>query len=380
MKVTVIQPLLPKYSIAFFNRLVELYPDLELTLLADIKTQNSLNQYVPQDCQFQVVHLSNKEKGGLAYRPGLFTLLSKYESDIIVFSGTPRDLSQFFGLFLCKLLGKKAVAWGMFHRIGGPRLISNFYYKFAGFFAAKCLTYTRTGALNLLSLGVPKYKIGIVGTAIDERIPLAQKAARTPEELSNFRQYNGLEGKYVVLQVVRLSRIKRPEYLVLAAENLLKERDDIVFALIGEGEMKNELQQMVVERGMQNAFRFLGGIYDEEQLSYWYMNANVFVVPKCIGLSAHHAMCYGVPVVTDDSLDCQASEFEILSNGLNSFLYREDDIGSLASTISKVLDTEKSNFFNQSCMMTIKINSLDEKAKNFMSILSSIVKANKFIS
>ena len=256
----------------------------------------------------------------------------------------------------------------MFHRIGGPRFISTIYFKLAGRFATRCLTYTRVGATNLISLGVPKHKIGIVGTAIDERVPLAQREARTPQELATFRTLQGLDGKHVVLQVVRLSRIKRPELLVLAAEQLLRQRQDLIFVLIGQGEMRAELERMVAERGMQQAFRFMGPIYDEEQLSYWYMNADVFVVPTCIGLSAHHAMCYGVPVVTDDSLDSQASEFDIIADGLNALTYREGDVASLAGAIARLTaDPALRASLAANALRTVELrHNISNKASNFL--------------
>ncbi len=372
MKVVVVQPLLPHYSIAFFNRIVELHPDVQLVVLADIATRNGLNQYRTEHCRFEVVHLANVEKSGVAFRPGLLRLLARQQADVVVFSATPRDFSQILALVLYRLLGRKAVAWGMFHRIGGPRFISTIYFKLAGRFATRCLTYTRVGATNLISLGVPKHKIGIVGTAIDERVPLAQREARTPQELATFRTLQGLDGKHVVLQVVRLSRIKRPELLVLAAEQLLRQRQDLIFVLIGQGEMRAELERMVAERGMQQAFRFMGPIYDEEQLSYWYMNADVFVVPTCIGLSAHHAMCYGVPVVTDDSLDSQASEFFILANGLNCKIYKEGNASHLADQLLSIVTNDAlRKSLEANCITTISIHNIKSKANNFINKLRS---------
>lgn len=371
MKIAVVQPLLPKYSIAFFNRVVELYPNLELVVLADLKTRNSLNQYNSEACHFRVIHLPNIEKAGIAYRPGLFRLLAQQRANVVVFSATPRDFSQILALVVYRLLGRKAVAWGMFHRIGGPRAISNAYFKFAGRVANYCLTYTRMGASNLICLGVPKSKIGIVGTAIDERIPLEQKAARTPEQLAAFRTAQGLDGKHIVLQVVRLSRIKRPELLVLAAEQILKERQDLVFILIGQGEMREELEQMLAERQMQYAFRFLGAIYDEEQLSYWYMNADVFVVPTCIGLSAHHAMCYGVPIITDDSLDNQASEFSILADGLNCLTYEEGSVEALSHRIKQLTDnTDLQKILRNNSIATIEMQKLSSKSSSFIKLIN----------
>ena len=172
--------------------------------------------------------------------------------------------------------------------------------------------------------------------------------------------------------MVRLSRIKRPELLVQAAELMLQQRRDLLFVLIGDGEMRQELEGRVKEQKIENAFRFLGAIYDEAILAYWYLSADVFVVPSCIGLSAHHAMCYGLPIVTDDSLDSQASEFDILSDGLNAVTYAEGDIASLARTINKVVgDPYLREILSKNATFTIRnIHSIDRKAENFIYLVS----------
>lgn len=336
MKLVVVQPLLPLYAISFFNRIVELHPDVELVVLADIETREALNQYSPEGCRFAVRHLPSVLRRGVIFRPGLLRLLSRENADVVVFSANPREVSQLWAMVVSRLQGRRFNAWGMFHRIGGPRFVTTAYYRLAGRLVDKCLTYSRTGASNLVSLGIPKRKIGVVGTAIDERIPFAERAAKTPEQMAEFRRSQGLEGRQVVLQVVRLSRIKRPELLVHAAELLLQQRQDLLFVLIGDGEMRQELEQLVTSRGLQNAVRFLGAVYDEAVLSSWYLSASVFVVPTFIGLSAHHAMSYGLPIVTDDSLDSQGSEFDIIADGLNALTYREGDVASLADAIGRV--------------------------------------------
>jgi glycosyltransferase involved in cell wall biosynthesis len=375
MKIVVVQPLLPHYSIAFFNRVVELHPDVSLLVLADIETRNALNQYDASACRFRVAHLPNVERFGFAYRPGLISQLGAERPDVVVFSGAPRDLSQLAALILYRSLGRNAVAWGMFHRIGGPRMLSNAYFRLVGSVASKCLTYTRVGASHLISLGVSKNRIGVIGTAIDERGPISQKQARTPADVAQFRRAEGLEDKAVVLQVVRLSRIKRPELLVLAAETALKGRANLVFVLIGDGEMRAELEHMVAQRGMSEAFRFLGAIYDETVLSYWYLSAAAFVVPTCIGLSAHHAMCYGVPLVTDDSLDSQASEFSILADGLNCITYREGSALDLAQVILELVDnSELSGKLRSNCELTISRHTLSAKTNHFVSELKAVVR------
>ena len=252
--------------------------------------------------------------------------------------------------------------------------MTNTYFRIVGKLANRCLPYSRTGAVNLVGLGVSKLKVGIVGTAIDESQPHAQMRARTSDELSQFRSAHGLAGKHVILQVVRLSRIKRPELLIDAASALQVLRNDLVFVLIGEGEMRLELEALVSTRGLKEYFRFVGAVYDEAELSRWYICADAFVVPTFIGLSAHHAMSYGVPVITDDSLDSQGSEFDILAPGLNSLTYAEGNPKDLAKAINRVdCDSELRIFLASNARKTIdNSHNLNNKAKNFFEQITQI--------
>lgn len=368
MRLCIVQTVLPLYAISFFNRIAERNPDIDLVVLADLESSQALNQYQPEWCRFNVVHLGQWELPGIAFRPGIMKTLREVNADVVVFSGSPREPSQLLAMAWLRLRGTPVAMWGMFHRIGGPRWISSNFYRLVGALAHRCLSYTRIGATNLVSLGVPKRKIAVVGTAIDEQVPMTEAAARTSAELQAFQREQGLEGKDVVLQVVRLNRIKRPELLVQAAALILKDCQNVVFVLVGEGEMRTELQELVHKQALSENFRFPGAIYDESVLSRWYLCARAFVVPTFIGLSAHHAMSYGVPVVTDDSLDCQGSEFEILAPGLNSWTYQEGNPGDLARVLKKILaDTQTQAILSANARLTVaNVHTLDEKTRRFV--------------
>jgi glycosyltransferase involved in cell wall biosynthesis len=379
MRLCIVQPVLPLYSISFFNRIVDLYPEIDLIVLADLETPSALNQYRKDDCRFRAFHLPSDERRGVARRPGLLRMLREQEAEVLIFSGYARDLSQFWAMLVYRLRGGRFAAWGMFHRIGGPRRVSKLYYRLVGLLADKCLTYTRVGATQLVSLGVPKHKVAVIGTAIDERVPFAEARTRTAEQLAEFRRMNGLEGRRVILQVVRLSRIKRPELLVEAAAGLKRQRDDLLFVLIGDGEMRQELEALVAQRGLEGSVRFLGAIYDEAILSHWYLSAEVFVVPTCIGLGAHHAMSYGLPVVTDDSLDSQASEFEILAEGLNALTYREGDAQDLARVLARLFsDPALRQTLSANARKTIEnTHNLERKTRNFVEQALQLARGRK---
>jgi glycosyltransferase involved in cell wall biosynthesis len=103
----------------------------------------------------------------------------------------------------------------------------------------------------------------------------------------------------------------------------------------------------------------------------WYGCANVFVIPTCIGLSAHHALAYGVPIVTDNSLDNQASESVTLSNGLNSVLYEEGSVQSMADSIEAILgDEQRAALLSKNARLTVSsVHSLARKVDGFLNSL-----------
>ena len=371
MKIVIIQPLLPKYLITFLNRLVESSPHDEWVVFADIETKNSLNQYSASAAKFCVVNLRQVEIRGLTFRPGIFSAIRAVQPDVVVFNANPRDLSQLAMMVVMRLVGRRFYAWGMFHRIGGTRAVSRAYYRLSSWLANGAWTYSRTGARTLVELGVPKSKIRVIGTAIDENVPFSHRSQVGAEALSALRDKYELQDKKVILQVVRLSRIKKPQMLVEAAGILLSSRDDVVFVVIGDGEMRADLEELVANKGIGNAFRFLGAVYDEGVLAKWYVAASVFVVPTCIGLSAHHAMCYGLPVVTDNSLDEQASEFDILAEGLNSLLYDEGDAESLARVLARMLDDEELRTFlgNAAEKTIVNMHNVGNKVRRLLASL-----------
>ena len=104
--------------------------------------------------------------------------------------------------------------------------------------------------------------------------------------------------------------------------------------------------------------------------------SDIFVIPTCIGLSAHHAFCYSLPIVTDDSVTNQASEFDILSDEFNCLLYKEGDLEHFSEQIlrlknNKLLYKEISN----NALKTVRdIYTIENKANNFIKSVKRILK------
>lgn len=371
MKLVVVTNLLPHYQIDFFNRLVELDADLELVVIADIKAVGNLNGYKEDNCAFKVIHNKMYDFKGIILRRNVNAELMKLKADRIIFYANPREISLTLLMIYFKLIGKEFYAHGMFHRVGGQRLSSKIYYRLVGFLAKKIFVYSRKGAEVLLGLDVDNNKINVVGTAINERkseVMLSKLSQyRTEEYIS---KYN-LKEKKIILQVVRLSKIKRPELILNVAESLSKSRKDLVFILIGDGELYETMQENVKSMGLESSVLLLGAIYDDVQLAHWFSLASLFVMPTCIGLSAHHAFSYGLPIVTDDNYIEQASEFDILADGLNCRIYKHGNLKSFEAAICSIVDDHQyQQFLSNNAKETVRVvNSLDTKCKKYLEAL-----------
>jgi len=200
------------------------------------------------------------------------------------------------------------------------------------------MSYGERGRLEQIKRGAPPEKIVVLSTAIDERKKVAVRDSITTDEVENFKAQMGIVEKKILLHVVRLTRIKRPDLMVQAFAILAKERNDVELVWIGGGPLEEEIKQKAKAMGIDDRMRFLGPIYDEHTLALWFKSADVFVMATCIGLSMHHAMCYGLPVVTDDNERTQTSEFEVLIDGVNGLAYRSGDLDDFAENMEKLLD------------------------------------------
>jgi glycosyltransferase involved in cell wall biosynthesis len=73
--------------------------------------------------------------------------------------------------------------------------------------------------------------------------------------------------------------------------------------------------------------------YDEEELSYIFNASDLFVYPGAVGLSAIHAMAYGLPVLTRDPGDGCMPESEAVLDGITGSFFAAGDPQDLSRKI-----------------------------------------------
>jgi glycosyltransferase involved in cell wall biosynthesis len=104
-------------------------------------------------------------------------------------------------------------------------------------------------------------------------------------------------GKKVVGHIGRLSSVKGQKYMVLAAAQICRARNDAQFLIIGDGEEEGALKQVIKENNLEGVF-FLRSSVKDTALALSLMD--IFVLPSLqegLGLSLLEAQAQGVPVI-----------------------------------------------------------------------------------
>jgi len=116
---------------------------------------------------------------------------------------------------------------------------------------------------------------------------------------SKVRKRLGLEKKFVVLSVSRLSYQKGLEYLILAISQL-KEQPDLTVLICGTGEQESYLKKLTRDLQLEKSVRFLGYV-PSSQLPELYAACDVFVLPsifEVFGLTLLEATSTGKPIIS----------------------------------------------------------------------------------
>ncbi|MCA9380410.1 glycosyltransferase family 4 protein, partial [Candidatus Dojkabacteria bacterium] len=165
-------------------------------------------------------------------------------------------------------------------------------------------------------------KIRVVHNAIEKNItPSVVRADMTKQK-----------DEKMVLFLGRLTIAKGADYLLQAAQKVIKVIPDAKFVFVGKGEMIKELIDMSIELGISENIVFTGWL-NHEQVDQAYRQADLFVMPSItepFGLTALEAMRNGTPVL----LSRQSGVSEVVQNCLKVDFW---DIDAMANKILSVL-------------------------------------------
>ena len=141
-----------------------------------------------------------------------------------------------------------------------------------------------------------------------------------------------------VLHVGRLTKWKRVDLLIQSTARLKNDFPNIELVIIGEGPELEPLQSLANSLGVKEHVRFIGGVYDSEELARYFKASSIYVLAGKGGLSINDAMFYGLPIICSV---CDGTEKKLVRDGFNGSIFDEGSEEDLVEKISIILGDEE---------------------------------------
>ena len=341
INVAVYQYVIPEYRESLFAAMSR-RPEINLEVFASLSAPlYPKTRTLDQDFCFHCVPFHSTFHEHVSWQDGLQIPGHFTQGDVLVLSGDPGHVSNYRLMWQAKRRGLGVVWWGHGFRARGglsdlPKLV---VYRLLEYLVDVVLLYTDEQVENHRRLGFSSCKLFAANNALDQSQIAKAAAAWGHKELAAFRLSERIQDKHVLLACGRLAPRAKVELTLAAIAHLAEARKDCVLIVIGDGDRRQALTEMVARLGLGDCVRFLGAIYDETRLAPWFMSADCLVHAGAIGLSTLHAFGYGVPVVTHDNIRGHGPEIAAMRHGDNGLLYKEGDVISLVDNITAILDS-----------------------------------------
>lgn len=178
--------------------------------------------------------------------------------------------------------------------------------------------------------------------------------------------------KYIISYICRISSQKRPFLLFEIMCKVLKNRNDILFVIAGDGEMLSGLKSKVDNEGISDNVIFLGIIKNTMEIykiSDLTLNCSI---KEGLALTSYESLSMGVPVISadvggqkeliDDSVGvivpCLQKETDI-----NDYDYSQEEVNNYVVAIDKIIENLE-NYKINSRERIIEKFTLDKMALN----------------
>jgi glycosyltransferase involved in cell wall biosynthesis len=218
---------------------------------------------------------------------------------------------------------------------------------------------------QLKKCGMPAGRLSLIENGIDAE----QFSCGRPV----LRELPAFDGKLVVGFVGRLAPEKGLAILLHAAQEILRNRTDVLFVLVGEGPERIELQSLVTQLGLESSVLFLG---QRSDLADVYASFDIFVLPsyfEAMPMVVLEAMAAGKPVIATRVGGVPG----MINDQESGILTEPGDVKGFASALGQLLQQpEKARQFGQRGLELIQTRfSANVMARAYLDIYQKVLAA-----
>ncbi|HAS6153515.1 TPA: glycosyltransferase [Vibrio vulnificus] len=320
-KVYIIQPAIPKYRIPFFKVVSKYY---ELSLIA------SKVDFLGVKSEIDIEGLSLVDNFinifDFFYWQRSLPLWCGYNNaDIVVINGNPRVLNYMLLLLLLKIRGIPTVWWGHGWSAGSH-----------GFLSKIRLLISKLATARLFYTDYEKQQVNVSNT-FSLNNGLDSDEIKEARRGKNYRSYDDSN-----IELIFIGRLTKKSNLNFLVRNMKYVNCHVHLKIIGDGELMDELKEIVSESFLGHRVTFVGSVFDESSLAQHMNMAHAFIYPGSVGLSLIHAFNYGLPAILHNNRKAHMPEFAAFKDGVNGLSYSEGSNESLIRTINRLSVMQKS--------------------------------------
>ena len=201
-------------------------------------------------------------------------------------------------------------------------------------FTSKFVVLSKLEKRDLIEFGITdEEKIKIVPSGMD----LEFKNIDRDKVRNKKRKFGFDAGQKIVGMVSRLEKVKGPGYFIEAAGKVVKEVKNARFLVVGEGSLRNKLENRVKELGLSDKVTFAGWREDVLDIISF---LDILVQPslnEAIGRVLLEAQGLGVPVIATKVGGIP----EVVKDNITGILLPPQDTEKLVSAICKLLEDKE---------------------------------------
>jgi glycosyltransferase involved in cell wall biosynthesis len=336
LRISIITNILPKYREGFYDALLG-REDVTVRVYCQEAIPGTDFETIHHKYEHNVVLLrfvsASREKVAFQFVPWKKVLS---ESDVIFISGNPRVLSDVIFGTLLVLLKKKVVLWTMARSFRNNSLSRSIRLRWSRIFPY-ILVYTDEEADFLKERGFRNRNVLGINNGLNQKDIERAELKWKNGALDQWQRREGIEGLVLVLSCARLERKNRFELIAEALPVLISHIPNLLWCVIGSGPEMSALRARVSSLGVDRHVRFVGKLFDENDLAPWFMSSRLFIHPSAVGLSLLHAYGYGLPVIVSDNPGEHGPEYGAFKPGSTGLAFRRNDVASLAESIITLL-------------------------------------------
>ena len=264
-----------------------------------------------------------------------------FQSDVVVVYGY-FNLWQKVGILFTKIFFKKLVLTsdatylqGTFESKGWKLRLKPFIQKILYNHIANGLWVPSTASLQYhQSIGVQSNQLAITPYVVDEELISRVHAAT---QVDAFRMANAIPtNAFVFVFCAKFIERKRPLDVIAAFAQVAKLCKETYLIMIGDGPLKNEMEDTVRNLNIKDKVLF-PGLIPYTSLPEWYTAADVLVFTsehEPYGLPVNEAMLCGIPVIVSDRI---GARLDLVDEGITGWIYPVGDVNALASCMDDAI-------------------------------------------